>query len=84
MTKEVEIYYGLMFGPIEEQLNEQGFTLGFNKAESCEKVRKAIYCLIFNCIVTDSQADLMFAKLNKKVIKNIKPIKKCVGKLIEE
>lgn len=72
MSKQIEIRYGLLFPSIEEQIREQGFTLG-EDSEKCENIRKSIYVLMFNNIATDSQLDMMFKKLHKRVIGNIKP-----------
>ena len=69
----IGISYGLLFDPIEEQLNKQGYTLG-KEAEKYEESRKAIFQLMFNDIATGSQSNSMFKKLHNKVMKNIKPL----------
>lgn len=71
MSKTVGFGYGALCKPLEEQANEQGYTLG-NKAERFENIREAIHTLTFGDILTDSQIDKSFQKLNKQVIKNLK------------
>ena len=72
--KEIEIGYGALCEPIEEQLNKQGFTLG-KEGEFIEKLHDAYLMLVFH-LLTDSQQDSILKKLHKKVMSKIKPITK--------
>lgn len=69
---EVKINYGALASPIEEQLNEQGYTLG-EKVEFIEKLYKAYIMCMFH-LFTDSQRDSILKKLHNKIMDNIKPI----------
>ncbi len=64
--------YGALGENLEVQANEQGYTLGKN-AEKYERCRASIVTLMFEDILTDSQVDKAFQRLNKKVIKSLKP-----------
>lgn len=66
--------YGAITNPLEQQANEQGYTLG-KKAERFEDCKKAIITLMFGEVLTDSQIDKAIQKLNKQVVKELKPIK---------
>ena len=70
---QIGINYGALSDPIEEQLNEQGFTLG----EKAEFVEKMVYRLILNHvhgILTDSVYDRALQRLHKHIISQIKPM----------
>lgn len=70
----VGFHYGALSKPLEEQAKEQGYTLG-KEAERLEHYKDAIITLIFGEILTDSQRDKAFQKLNKRVSKALKPLK---------
>ena len=54
---------------LEKQANSQGHTLG-DKSKWLEDVRKSInQCIV---VTTSSQQDMMFKKLNKIVMSNLK------------
>ena len=72
MNNEVGFYYGVMYEPLEEQANKQGYTLG-EEVETLEKIRKAINMCMFH-VATESQTSSMTQKLHNKVIKALKPI----------
>lgn len=72
---QVGFGYGIMYDKIEKQANEQGFSLG-KDTERFEKCKEAITRLMFEEILTDSQVDKAFQKLNKKVIKALIPLNK--------
>jgi len=59
---------------LEEQANEQGYTLG-EDADTFEKIRKAINMCMFH-VATESQITAMTKKLHNKVVKKLKPIDK--------
>ena len=65
--------YGVLSAPLEEQANGQGYTLG-KKAEGLEKSRQAVIRLMFSELLTDSQTDQIFKKLQKQVVKALKPM----------
>jgi outer membrane lipopolysaccharide assembly protein LptE/RlpB len=70
--KEINIQYGALAKSIEEQLNEQGCTLGENQ----ELINKLIHALTM-CrfhLLTDSQYNAGLKKLHKKVMDSIKPL----------
>lgn len=75
MPKEVTFAHGVMCEEYETQANKQGYTLGKEK-ESIEKVRKAIFMLRFNDMLTDTQYNQLLKKLHKKIVKALKPLKK--------
>ena len=74
MNKQVGIGYGMLCEGLEVQANEQGYTLG-KAQEKFELIKKSIHVLGFNDILTDNQKDKAFQKLNKQVIKALRPIK---------
>jgi hypothetical protein len=71
---QVGFHYGALSEPLEKQANEQGYTIG-KKAEAFERCKDAIITLMFSDILTDSQIDKAYQKLNKKVTKALKPYK---------
>lgn len=72
--KEVGFSYGPLSKRLEVQAQEQGYTLG-KKAEHFERCIDAIFILMFGDILTDSQMDKAYRKLNKKIIKELRPFK---------
>ena len=74
MSKQVGFSYGILCDDLEVQAREQGYTLG-KAQEKFELIKKSIHVLGFNDILTDSQKDKAFQKLNKQVIKALRPIK---------
>lgn len=74
---EIEFGYGILSDPLEKQANEQGFTLG-NKREHLETLSRAMVVCRINGLCTDSQYDAMCKKMQKKVVKALKPLK-CHG-----
>jgi len=59
---------------LEEQANEQGYTLG-EDADTFEKIRKAINMCMFH-VTTESQVTAMTKKLHNKVVKKLKLMNK--------
>ena len=70
---QVGFGYGALCDGLEKQANEQGYTLG-EEAEKFEKRREAILTLTFGKILTDSQIDKAYQKLQKQVVKSLKPL----------
>ena len=66
--------YGAMCESLEKQANEQGYTLGKN-AEKYEECKESIITLMLADVLTDSQVDKAIQKLNKFVVKSLKPLK---------
>ena len=75
MSKQVTFCHGALSDPYEEQANVQGFTLG-DKAELMDKLG---FDLVINHIhgtLTDSAYDKALQKLQKQIVKNLKPLHK--------
>ena len=73
MSKEVILHYGALSDPLEQQANAQGFTLGDN-AELLQELNNAVItCWIYD-LCTDSQHNAIVNKLQKGVMKALKPI----------
>ena len=69
MDEKVIFNYGCLGDSLEEQANQQGYTLGKN-ADVCEKIRKSINMCGFH-VATESQVNSMFKKLQSKVVKSL-------------
>jgi hypothetical protein len=69
MDKQIGFSYGAFAKSLEEQANEQGYTLSKN-AEKYEKIRNAINMCGFH-VATESQVDSMLKKLQKKVVDSL-------------
>ena len=72
---KINLNYGALSAPLEEQANEQGFTLG----EKAELFEKMAYGLVLNMIhgtLTHSQYEKAIQRLHNKVIKEVKLIDK--------
>jgi hypothetical protein len=67
---EVKFSYGALAPKLEEQANEQGYTLG-DKSKSFEKSKESILWLTFRNILTESQKNNAFARLHKQVMKQL-------------
>lgn len=70
---EVEFRHGALCDSYEKQANEQGFTLG-DKAELFDKVAYSYNLLRIYGYLTDSQADSVCEKIQKRLVKNLKPL----------
>lgn len=71
----INLNYGALSAPLEEQANEQGFTLG----EKAELFEKMAYGLVLNMIhgtLTHSQYEKAIQRLHNNVIKEVKLIDK--------
>lgn len=71
-TIEVKLNYGVIVEPLENQLNEQGFTLG-EKRDFIEKLQHSLYYCRFH-LLTDTQYNSCLKKFHKKVMDSIKPL----------
>lgn len=65
--------HGVLSDTYEKQANEQGFTLG-EKAELFDKIAFSYNMLRIHGYLTDSQADMVCKKIQKKLISNLKPL----------
>lgn len=70
---EVGFNHGALCDSYEKQANEQGFTLG-DKAELFDKVAYSYNLLRIHGYLTDSQADSVCEKIQKQLVKNLKPL----------
>lgn len=73
MSNEIGFHHGALCDPYEQQANQQGFTLGEEK-ELLEKLGSSIVFCWIHGLLTDSQYDAALKKLQKKLVKAIKPI----------
>ena len=71
---EVGFHYGALCEPLEVQANKQGFTLSEEKERLEELNKSMIHCWVCG-LCTDSQKDAMMKKMQKKVVKALKPLK---------
>lgn len=70
---KVGFYHGALEDAYEKQANEQGFTLG-DKAELFDKIAFSYNLLWIHGYLTDKQADSVCQKIQKALIKNLKPL----------
>lgn len=70
--KDIGFSYGILCDDLEKQDNEKGYML--ENADLYETARECINFLVCRKIATNKQADMMFEKLHKKVIKSLKPL----------
>lgn len=75
MRKEVIFHYGALSDSLEQQANSQGYTLG-KESELLQKLNNSMIMCWVHGLCTDSQQDAMMKKLQKKVIKALKPLEK--------
>ena len=75
MGKEVIFHYGALSDSLEQQANSQGYTLG-KESELLQKLNNSMIMCWVHGLCTDSQQDSMMNKLQKKVIKALKPLEK--------
>jgi hypothetical protein len=72
MTRQVEFHHGALSAPYEEQANDQGFTLGKERKRLEQLGFSLVYCWIHG-VLTDSQYDMGLKKLQKQLVKALKP-----------
>lgn len=75
MSKQVTFCHGALSDPYEEQANAQGFTLG-DKAELMDKLGFGLVINHIHGVLTDSAYDKALQKLQKQIVKNLKPLHK--------
>lgn len=73
--KQIGFHHGALADSYEKQANEQGFTLG-DKAELFDKIAFSYNLLRMHGYLTDKQADCVCQKIQKNLVKNIKPLAK--------
>lgn len=74
MTDKVSFSYGALSRPLEQQANEQGFTLG-KEIDNLEACKKAIIQLRFGIDTPDSMHQKLIERLHKSVVKSLKIFK---------
>lgn len=70
---EVGFRHGELCDSYEKQANEQGFTLG-DKAELFNEIAFSYNSLQIHGYLTDKQADMICKKIQKQLVKNLKPL----------
>ena len=75
MNKQVTFCHGALSDPYEKQANTQGFTLG-DKAELMDKLGFGLVINHIHGTLTDSAYDKALQKLQKQIVKNLKPLHK--------
>lgn len=70
--KSIGFSYGMLCDSLEKQANEQGYTL--EDVDLYETAREYINFLVYRKIASNKQADMMFQKLHKKVVRSLKPL----------
>lgn len=70
--KTVEFHHGALCDPYEKQANDQGFTLGKN-AEHLHNCGDYATYLWIHGLLTESMYDKVLQKLQKKLVKALKP-----------
>ena len=73
--KEIGFYHGALADSYEQQANEQGYTLG-DKAELFDMIAESYNMLRIHGYLTDKQADSVCQKIQKNLVKSIKPLAK--------
>lgn len=73
--KQIGFHHGALADSYEKQANEQGFTLG-DKAELFDKIAFSYNLLRIYSYLTDSQADSVRQKIQKNLVKSVKPLAK--------
>lgn len=76
MTKEIGIAYGPLYDDIEDRVRKQGYTLP--NCDKYEELRTAINRLRFASILTKSEVDRAFKKLNKQIAQRVEPLERRV------
>lgn len=71
--KVVEFRHGFLSPSYEEQANEQGYTLG-KEAERFQKLGEYVLKLRIFGIITDGETDKALQRLQKKFVKELKPL----------
>jgi len=72
--KQIGFSYGALAPSLKEQAEKIGYGIPEDKIENFEKLRESILRLTFGGILTDSQINMAYQKLHKKVIKSLIPL----------
>lgn len=73
MNRKIGFQHGALCDSYEKQANEQGYTLG-EKAELFDKIAFSYNMLRIHGYLTDSQSDNVCKKIQKNLVKSIKPL----------
>ena len=73
MSKEIVFHHGALCDPYEQQANAQGFTLG-KEREILEELGFSLVIAHIHSLLTESQYDAALKKLQKKLVKALKPL----------
>lgn len=71
---EIGFHHGALADSYEKQANEQGYTLG-DKADTFDKIGFSYNMLRIHGYLTDSQADSVCKKIQKKLVASVKKLK---------
>lgn len=71
----MEISFGVLSPPLEEQVNKQGYTLG-DKGEYFDKVSDAYLTLRLGGFLSDSQCDSICKKITRRLAKSCQKLEK--------
>ena len=74
---ETGFRHGALCDSYEKQANDQGFTLG-NAAELFDRIAHSYNMLRIRGYLTDGQAYMVCRKIQKDLIKNLKPLKETI------
>ena len=72
----VSLHFGALCKPIEEQLNEQGFTLEIDDDVKFQKIADAITLIHLHGILPDGMTSIVHKKLFKEISKHVREVKK--------
>ena len=72
-NKTIEFHYGALAAPLEEQANQQGYTLG-KYGETVSKLQMGLNINYIHGILTESAYDTALKKLHKQVIAKCRPL----------
>lgn len=75
---EIGFYHGAFVDSYEKQANDQGYTLG-DKAEMFDKIAFSYNMLRIHGFLTDKQEESICQKIQKRLVKNLKPLKSAGG-----
>lgn len=75
MSKEVIFHYGALSDPLEQQANDQGFTLGYDSV-FMDMVNRSIYECWLNGLCSEPEWKSMIHKLGVKVSEALTPLSK--------
>lgn len=72
--EQIGIAYGPLYDDIEDQVRKQGYTLP--NCNKYEELRTAINRLMFASILTESEVERAFKKLNKQIAQRVEPLER--------